>query len=140
MKNRNRRRVKKYCDRMQVKTPTLETLISSLSGGNQQKVILAKWMMRDPDILIMDEPTRGIDVGAKREIFELMGEGLRDGMGIIMVSSEMIELINICDRIYVMREGMITGELKKEDFSQKAIIRYAISLKKEDSKNEFKTK
>ncbi len=120
--------VRKYCNIMRVKTPNFETRISSLSGGNQQKVILAKWMMRNPGILIMDEPTRGIDVGAKREIFQLISECLKEGMGIIMVSSEMPELINICDRIYVMKEGTITGELEKEDFSQKEILKYAIGV------------
>jgi inositol transport system ATP-binding protein len=115
---------------MNVKTPSLNTPVSALSGGNQQKVILAKWMMRNPGILIMDEPTRGIDVGAKREIFQLMGECLNEGMGIIMVSSEMIELINICDRIYVMQEGRIKGQLERKDFSQEEIIKYAIKLKK----------
>ncbi|NLY82804.1 MAG: sugar ABC transporter ATP-binding protein [Clostridiales bacterium] len=128
---KERNAVREYCEKMNVKTPSYETPISSLSGGNQQKVILARWMIRNPDILIIDEPTRGIDVGAKREIFELMGEFLKEGMGIIMVSSEMPELINLCDRIYVMNEGRITGELTREEFSQEAIMRYAI--KKEDA-------
>jgi len=118
--------VLKYCEKMHVKTPSLEAKVSSLSGGNQQKVILAKWMLRDADILILDEPTRGIDVGAKREVFELIGECLCEGKGVIVVSSEMQELINLCDRIFVMSGGCITGELQREDFSQETIMKYAI--------------
>jgi inositol transport system ATP-binding protein len=126
-----RRAVLKYCQKMRVKTPSLDTVISSLSGGNQQKVILAKWMIRDGDILIMDEPTRGIDVGSKREIFELIGECLSEGKGVILVSSDMPELINLCDRIYVMSEGIITAELQREEFSQETIMRYAIKSQTE---------
>ena len=117
--------VKKYFDKMSVKTPTLETPIKSLSGGNQQKVLLAKWMMRDPDVLILDEPTRGIDVGAKFEIYKLMTETAKAGKAVVMVSSELPELIGMCDRIYVMCEGHIAGELKRDEFSQEAIMMYA---------------
>lgn len=131
-----RKAVLKYCQKMRVKTPSLETVISSLSGGNQQKVILAKWMIRDGDILIMDEPTRGIDVGSKREIFELIGECLSEGKAVILVSSDMPELINLCDRIYVMSEGMITAELQREDFSQEIIMRYAIKSVTEEVEHE----
>lgn len=114
-----------YFKKMDVKTPTLETAIQSLSGGNQQKVLLAKWMLRNPDILILDEPTRGIDVGAKFEIYKLMTEMAMAGKGVIMVSSELPELIGMCDRIYVMSQGRIEGELKKEQFSQEAIMKFA---------------
>jgi len=110
---------------MNVKTPSLETAVQALSGGNQQKVLLARWMMQSPDILIMDEPTRGIDVGAKFEIYRLMTELVKDGKGIVMVSSELPELIGMCDRIYVMCQGKLTGELKKGDFSEETIIAYA---------------
>jgi len=120
--------VKRYFDKMRVKTPTLETTIQALSGGNQQKVILSKWMMRDPDILILDEPTRGIDVGAKYEIYKLMSEMARDGKGIIMVSSELPELIGMCDRIYVMHKGTIAGELPGSEFSQERIMYYATGV------------
>lgn len=111
--------------KMRVKTPTLDTVIGSLSGGNQQKVVLAKWMIRNPDILILDEPTRGIDVGAKLEIYKLMTDLAREGKVVIMVSSELPELIGMCDRIYVMAKGAITGEIKREDFSQELIMKYA---------------
>ncbi|MDF2591164.1 MAG: ABC-type sugar transport system, ATPase component [Clostridia bacterium] len=111
--------------RMKVKTPTIETPIASLSGGNQQKVLLAKWMIRNPDILILDEPTRGIDVGAKFEIYKLMTDLAREGKSVIMVSSELPELIGMCDRIYVMAKGNITGEIARKDFSQELIMKYA---------------
>ena len=117
--------VAKYFDKMSVKTPTQETPIQSLSGGNQQKVLLAKWMMRDPEVLILDEPTRGIDVGAKFEIYKLMTETAKAGKAVVMVSSELPELIGMCDRIYVMCEGHIAGELKRDEFSQEAIMMYA---------------
>jgi inositol transport system ATP-binding protein len=111
--------------KMRVKTPTIETPIASLSGGNQQKVLLAKWMIRNPDILILDEPTRGIDVGAKFEIYKLMTELAKEGKVVIMVSSELPELIGMCDRIYVMAQGCITGEINRKDFSQELIMKYA---------------
>ena len=114
-----------YFDKMSVKTPSQETAIQSLSGGNQQKVLLAKWMMRDPEVLILDEPTRGIDVGAKFEIYKLMTEVAQAGKAVVMVSSELPELIGMCDRIYVMCEGHIAGELSREEFSQEAIMMYA---------------
>ncbi|QNM04628.1 sugar ABC transporter ATP-binding protein [Qiania dongpingensis] len=125
-KRKEKEKVREVCERMNVKTPSLETKIENLSGGNQQKVILAKWMLCSPDVLIMDEPTRGIDVGAKSEIYQLMEEFARDGKGIVMVSSELPELIGMCDRIYVMHEGVITGCLDKEEFSQEAIMNFAV--------------
>ncbi|MGO5052940.1 sugar ABC transporter ATP-binding protein [Lachnospiraceae bacterium LCP25S3_G4] len=124
-----RKVVSEYFDKMKVKTPSLETTIQSLSGGNQQKVLLAKWMLRNPEILILDEPTRGIDVGAKFEIYKLMVEMAEQGRGVIMVSSELPELIGMCDRIYVMNQGKITGELQQEEFSQELIMKYATSTK-----------
>lgn len=112
-------------DKMKVKTPTIDTPIASLSGGNQQKVVLAKWMIRNPDILILDEPTRGIDVGAKFEIYKLMTNLVKESKAVIMVSSELPELIGMCDRIYVMAKGAITGEITKDKFSQELIMKYA---------------
>lgn len=112
-------------NKLRVKTPGLDTVIASLSGGNQQKVVLAKWMLLNPDILILDEPTRGIDVGAKYEIYKLITELVKEGKVVIMVSSELPELIGMCDRIYVMAKGSITGEIKREDFSQELIMKYA---------------
>ncbi|WP_129597719.1 sugar ABC transporter ATP-binding protein [Anaerophilus nitritogenes] len=117
-----------YCKKMKVKTPTIETSIESLSGGNQQKVILAKWMLTDPDILIVDEPTRGIDVGAKYEIYKLISELAKQKKGIVMVSSELPELIGMCDRIYVVTSGKISGELERKEFSQENIMRYATQV------------
>lgn len=118
--------VGKYFEKMHVKTPSLETAIQGLSGGNQQKVLLAKWMLRDPDVLILDEPTRGIDVGAKFEIYRLMTDLVKEGKTVIMVSSELPELIGMCDRIYIMNKGRITGCLSKDEFSQETIMRYAM--------------
>jgi len=124
-KKEEQRLVTDAFQQMKVKTPSLDTVIASLSGGNQQKVLLAKSMLRDPDVLIVDEPTRGIDVGAKFEIYKLMTDQAKEGKGIIMVSSELPELIGMCDRIYVMAKGAITGELTKEQFSQELIMKYA---------------
>jgi inositol transport system ATP-binding protein len=112
--------------RMKVKTPSLETLISSLSGGNQQKIVIAKWLLRAPEILLLDEPTRGIDVGAKFEIYTLITELAREGKAVLMISSEMEELIGVCDRIYVMAKGRISGELARQDFSQENIMKLAL--------------
>ncbi|SCP99267.1 sugar ABC transporter ATP-binding protein [Anaerobium acetethylicum] len=115
-------------EKVRVKTPSLETPIKSLSGGNQQKVILAKWLLCNSEVMIMDEPTRGIDVGAKKEIYELIGDFAKNGKGIIMISSELPELMGMCDRIYVMKEGKITGCLEnREIFSQEQIMNYAVS-------------
>lgn len=123
-----RKLVGEYFKKMNVKTPSLDTTIQSLSGGNQQKVLLAKWMMRDPEILILDEPTRGIDVGAKFEIYKLMTEMAKQNRAVIMVSSELPELIGMCDRIYIMNQGKITGQLVKNEFSQEAIMKFATSV------------
>lgn len=117
--------VSEYCRRINVRTPSLETTVDSLSGGNQQKVLLARWMLRELDILILDEPTRGIDVGAKYEIYKLMTELAKEKKAIIMVSSELPELIGMCDRIYVMASGRITGELQDNEFTQENIMRLA---------------
>ncbi|CCQ92941.1 fused D-ribose transporter subunits of ABC superfamily: ATP-binding components [[Clostridium] ultunense Esp] len=123
--------VTEYCNKMNVKTPDIETIVEVLSGGNQQKVILAKWMVTNPDILILDEPTRGIDVGAKYEIYKLMVELAKEKKGLIMISSELPELIGMCDRIYVMAKGRIAGELDRENFSQKNIMLYATASSNE---------
>ncbi|KUP24099.1 sugar ABC transporter ATP-binding protein [Paenibacillus sp. DMB5] len=117
--------VSEMFSKMRVKTPSTETVIASLSGGNQQKVVLAKWMLLNPDILILDEPTRGIDVGAKYEIYKLMTELVKEGKVVIMVSSELPELIGMCDRIYVMAKGTITGELSRHEFTQEQIMKFA---------------
>src|SRR5690625_7088665 len=100
---------------MNIKTPSIDQTTVNLSGGNQQKVVLGKWMFTDPDILILDEPTRGIDVGAKSEIYKIINELVEEGKSIIMISSELTELLGMCDRIYTHCEGEIIGEhIKKE--------------------------
>lgn len=111
-----------YVKEINIKTPSIKQLAVNLSGGNQQKVILAKWMSANSRIIIFDEPTRGIDVGAKAEVYRLMNQLLENGAGIIMISSELPEIIGMSDRVLVMREGSIGGELSKSEFSQKKIL------------------
>jgi methyl-galactoside transport system ATP-binding protein len=112
-------------NQLKTKTPSMGTLIQNLSGGNQQKVILSRWLMTLPEILIMDEPTRGIDVGAKYEIYTIMAELVKQGKAIIMVSSEMPELIGMSHRVLVLCAGQLTGTLEKADITQETIMRYA---------------
>ncbi len=107
---------------MRIRTPSVFQRVDNLSGGNQQKVVLSKWLFTEPDILILDEPTRGIDVGAKYEIYNIMNELAAQGRGVVMISSEMPELLGMCDRICVMNEGRIVGELGREEASQEAIM------------------
>jgi len=114
-----------YVRKLNIRTPSLEQLLLNLSGGNQQKVVIAKWLIRRCGILIFDEPTRGIDVGAKSEIYTLMNELTREGKSIIMISSELPEILRMSDRIIVMSEGRLTGELPIEKASQEAIMGYA---------------
>jgi ribose transport system ATP-binding protein len=114
-----------YVQKLNIRTPSLEQLLRNLSGGNQQKVVVAKWLIRNCEILIFDEPTRGIDVGAKSEIYHLMNELTREGKSIIMISSELPEILRMSDRILVMSEGRVTGELTIEKASQEAIMEYA---------------
>jgi putative multiple sugar transport system ATP-binding protein len=115
-----------YRKRLNIKTPSILQLAGNLSGGNQQKVVLAKWIFSDPRILILDEPTRGIDVGAKYEIYSIINMLASAGMACLFISSEMPEVIGMCDRIYVMSEGRITGELEGKTASQEAIMRLII--------------
>ena len=117
-----------YVERLRIKTPTVKQLVKNLSGGNQQKVVVAKVLAAQTEILIFDEPTRGIDVGAKQEIYRLMNELIEQGMSIIMISSEMEELIGMSDRIMVLYEGRITGELQKEEFTQNRILELASGM------------
>ena len=115
----------KYIDLMATKTPSQEQIIGNLSGGNQQKVMIGRWLATDPQILILDEPTRGVDVGAKAEIYAIMNELVKKGMSIIMISSELPEIINMSDRVYVMNEGRVTGCLDHESVTQEAIMQLA---------------
>ncbi|MDQ1147858.1 ABC-type sugar transport system ATPase subunit [Bacillus sp. SORGH_AS 510] len=110
---------------MKVKTPSQKTAIGSLSGGNQQKVIIGRWLLTKPDILLLDEPTRGIDVGAKFEIYQLINELAAEGKGIIMISSEMPELLGVTDRILVMSNGKAAGIVETAKTSQEEIMRLA---------------
>jgi ABC-type sugar transport system ATPase subunit len=114
--------VGRYARRLRVRTASLEAPIASLSGGNQQKLALAKWLARDCDVLIVDEPTRGIDVGAKAEIYQLLDELAGEGKAILMISSELPELIGLCRRILMMREGRLAGELPREHFSEAGLL------------------
>ena len=114
-----------YREKLRIATPGIFETVANLSGGNQQKVVLGKWLYADCSLLIIDEPTRGIDVGAKVEIYELMKELVENGMGILMISSEMPELMGVCDRILVMHEGTIAGELMREEFREETIMAYA---------------
>ena len=111
-----------YKNKLATKCPTVEQNVGNLSGGNMQKVLLAKWMFADPDVLILDEPTRGIDVGAKYEIYCIMNQLVAEGKSVIMISSEMPEILGMCDRIYVMNEGRIVGELNGRDATQEIIM------------------
>ncbi len=118
----------KYERELLIKTPTLNQLVKNLSGGNQQKVIIGRWLAANSELIIFDEPTRGIDVGAKFEIYKLMNDLLKQGKTILLISSEMEELMGMSDRIIVLAEGKITGELSKEEFNQNAIMRMASSV------------
>ena len=117
-----------YIDKLKIKTPSGEQIVNNLSGGNQQKVVIAKWLLNDPDIIIMDEPTRGIDVGAKRDIYLLIGSLVQQGKAVIIISSEIPELMGVCDRIAVMAEGHLSGEIPREKFSQETIMTLASDI------------
>jgi ABC-type sugar transport system ATPase subunit len=115
--------VQKYVDRLRVKTPSMDAPINGLSGGNQQKIALAKWLARECAVLIVDEPTRGVDVGAKAEIHHLLDELACQGIGLLVISSELPEVMNLSRRIMVMRQGQVAGELARKEFSQPALMR-----------------
>lgn len=117
-----------YKEKLKIKTPSLEQAVKNLSGGNQQKVVLAKGLATAPELVIFDEPTRGIDVGAKAEIYKLLNDLIEEGKTIIMISSEMEELMGMADRIIVLAEGRCHGELMKGEFSQERIMQYASGL------------
>ncbi len=118
----------RYKEELDIRTPTVQQKVLNLSGGNQQKVSLARQLFTEPRLLILDEPTRGIDVGAKYEIYSLMNQMVADGMSIIMISSELLEIIGMSDRVYVMADGRITGELDKEAFSEESIMELATTI------------
>ena len=111
-----------YVKDLNIKVRDVDQCTETLSGGNQQKVILAKWMLAKPEVLILDEPTRGVDVGAKYEIYQIMNELVSKGVAIIMISSELPEILGMSDRIYVMHERTINGELTRENATQEKIL------------------
>jgi ribose transport system ATP-binding protein len=123
---REREGAEENCARLNVKAPTVETKAANLSGGNQQKVVLAKWLALNPKVLVFDEPTRGIDVGAKAEIYELMRGLAASGVAIVMISSDMEEVLNLSDRVAVMHEGSITGILQRDACNEENIMRLAV--------------
>jgi putative multiple sugar transport system ATP-binding protein len=120
----------KYRKSLRIKTPTVNEGVNKLSGGNQQKVVLAKWMFTDPDLLILDEPTRGIDVGAKAEIYGIIHDLASEGKGVVMISSELPELLGVSDRIYTIFEGQITNELPVAEADPETLMRSMTSTKK----------
>jgi putative multiple sugar transport system ATP-binding protein len=119
----------RYRKSMRIKAPSIEEGVNKLSGGNQQKVVLGKWLFTDPDVLILDEPTRGIDVGAKYEIYELINQMADAGKGVLMISSELPELLGICDRIYTLSAGVITADVPREQADQEILMRYMTQRK-----------
>lgn len=120
--NEEIRVAEQYRQQLNIKTPTVMQTVGNLSGGNQQKVVLSKWLFSDPEVLILDEPTRGIDVGAKYEIYEIIGALAAEGKAIVVISSELPELLGVCDRIYTLAYGRITGELPIEDADQEKLM------------------
>jgi ribose transport system ATP-binding protein len=122
-----RRAAAAVCAKFHVKTPSVETKTATLSGGNQQKVVLAKWLALGPQVLIVDEPTRGIDVGAKEEIYRLLRDLAREGVAIVMISSDMEEILQLSDRVAVMHEGRITGILERQECTEQRIMTLAVS-------------
>ena len=121
----------KYRNELMIKTPTIQQKVKNLSGGNQQKVILGKWLAANSELIILDEPTRGIDVGAKFEIYKLINQLVEIGKTVLLISSEMEELMGMSDRIVVFAEGRITGELKKEEFEQHLILKMASDVQED---------
>ena len=123
----------RYRTDMNIKTPTVDVVVGNLSGGNQQKVVLSKWIFTDPDVLILDEPTRGIDVGAKYEIYTIINRLAEAGKAVIVISSELPELLGLCDRIYALSQGRITGEVARADATQENLMRY-MTMERETSR------
>ena len=122
---KERAETERYVRELQIKTPGIEQLVKNLSGGNQQKVVLAKWLFTKSKMLLFDEPTRGIDVGAKREIYRLLNELVSRGVGVLMISSELPEVVGMCDRILVMHEGRIAGQILHSEATQEKVMHYA---------------
>ena len=115
----------RFIEQLSIRTSSPKQSAKSLSGGNQQKVVIAKWLGTDPEILILDEPTRGVDIGAKKEIYQIINELAQKGVAILMISSELPEVIGMADRVIVMQEGKVKGEVKKDEMTQEVIMHYA---------------
>jgi L-arabinose transport system ATP-binding protein len=122
-----RQSASEYVTRLHVRTPSLDQEVGKLSGGNQQKVVLARWMAAKPKVLILDEPTRGIDVGAKAEIYRLVDDLANQGLGVMFISSELPEILGLSDRIYVMQNGRIAGELPGPNATEEAVMKLAMA-------------
>ena len=125
MRQRERQMAQQCVERLRIKTAGLDAPITSLSGGNQQKTIIGRWLLTEPKVLLLDDPTRGIDVGAKAELYRLMDELCAQGVGIVVTSSELPELLTLCDRILVLCEGRQTAEFTRQEATQEKIIRAA---------------
>ena len=125
-RRRERERAERYASDLRVKASSLEQPVLTLSGGNQQKVVLAKWLACRVDVLILDEPTRGIDVGAKQEVYQTIHRLARDGVAIVLISSELPEIVGLCDRVLVLRGGRIVGELAGGEASQETVLAHAV--------------
>jgi L-arabinose transport system ATP-binding protein len=123
-----RRNAEAQVGALDIRTPSLRQQVMNLSGGNQQKVILARWLSETIRVILLDEPTRGIDVGAKREIYELMYELARKGVGVVMVSSELPEVLGVADRIMVMRQGRIVAELARDEATEEDVLKLALPV------------
>jgi ABC-type sugar transport system ATPase subunit len=115
-----------YREKLRIKTPDIQRQVKFLSGGNQQKVVFAKWLCSEVDIYIFDEPTRGIDVGAKSEIYQIINDLVANGAAVIVISSELPEILGVCDRVLVMRDGWITADIDRTDATQEKIMSYSI--------------
>jgi len=124
-KNEEIKSAQRYVRELRTKTPSLEQRVGNLSGGNQQKVVLAKWLLTQPKVLFLDEPTRGIDVGAKVEIYNIMNDLVDQGVCVVMISSELPEVLGMSDRIVVIHEGRLTGSFKRDEATEEKVIYYA---------------
>ena len=123
---------RKYMKQVNVKAIDENMIVNKLSGGNQQKVVISKWMLKDPDILFMDEPTKGVDVGAKAEIQNIIFDRSEKGMSFVVISSELEEIMNLCDRIIVIAEGKLVGEVNREEFSKDTLMAGIVKQEEND--------
>ena len=123
------RLTREYTSRLDLRAASLDSSVGNLSGGNQQKVVIAKWLATKPKIIVLDEPTKGIDIGSKAAVHEFMAELASQGLAVIMVSSEIPEILGMSDRVIVMREGRMVAELEKGDLNPETLVRYAAGIK-----------